>query len=71
MAVRRKGTATTYELAIPWQILGIKDAKVGKWLGLGLVVNESDDGKRGWLGWHQGIATDKNPALYGQVVLGE
>jgi len=69
--VRRAGTETVYELAIPWKVLGIKDAKVGKWLGFGLVVNESDDGKRGWLGWHQGIATDKNPALYGQVVLGE
>ena len=69
--VRRKGTQTIYELAIPWKALGIKDAKVGKWLGLGLVVNESDDGKRGWLGWHEGIATDKNPALYGQIVLGK
>jgi len=51
-------------------VLGLTP-KAGNWLGLGLVVNESDDGRRGWLGWHQGIATDKNAALYGQIVLAE
>jgi hypothetical protein len=70
VAVRREGTTTTYDVPIPWNVLGLKP-KPGDWLGLGLVVNESDDGKRGWLGWHQGIATDKNAALYGQIVLTE
>ncbi len=69
VAVRREGTTTIYDVAIPWKLLGIKQAKVGDWLGLGLVVNEDDGGGRGWLGWHAGIATDKNPALYGQIVL--
>ncbi|MBT3380921.1 MAG: hypothetical protein HN742_16025 [Lentisphaerae bacterium] len=69
LMVRRQGTRTTYELAIPWELLGIDHPVAGLWLGLGLVLNESDSGKRGWLGWHQGIATDKNPALYGQIVL--
>lgn len=69
LMVRRTGTETVYEVAIPWGLLGIERPSVGDWLGLGLVVNEADDGERGWLGWHQGIATDKNPALYGQVVL--
>jgi hypothetical protein len=70
VAVRREGTTTTYDVAIPWQVLGLHP-KLGTWLGLGLVVNEDDAGKRGWLGWHQGIASDKNPALYGQIVLTE
>lgn len=69
VTVRREGTETTYELAIPWKVLGIKQARAGDWLGLGLVINEDDGGGRGWLGWHAGIATDKNPALYGQIVL--
>lgn len=69
VSVRREGTITTYDVAIPWKLLGIKQAKAGDWLGLGLVVNEDDGGGRGWLGWHAGIATDKNPALYGQIVL--
>jgi hypothetical protein len=66
--VRRQGTTTTYDIAIPWKTLGVSP-KPGDWLGIGLVVNEDDAGKRGWLGWHRGIATDKNPALYGQIVL--
>ena len=70
-AVRREGTRTLYEVAIPWSSLGLRDAQAGMWLGLGLVLNEADEGPRGWLGWHAGIATDKNPALYGQIVLTE
>ena len=39
-------------------------------IGFALILNDSDgDGRKGWLGWGEGIGTEKNPAKYRQLIL--
>jgi hypothetical protein len=69
--VRADDGHTRYEISIPWADIAGPGARLARetWLGLGILVNEDDGAGRGWIGWHRGIASDKNPALYGQITL--
>ena len=69
VAIRREGNHTLYEVTIPWRDISDSPLAVGTCLGFGFLVNEDDGKGRGWLGWHHGIASDKNPARYGQLQL--
>jgi hypothetical protein len=65
-----------YQVAIPWAEVGVKDAHPGKVISFAMVLNDTDTdqftGGRGWLYWFgKAVALQKNPAGYGDVVLGE
>ena len=63
-----------YQVALPWAELGVTDPHAGRTLSFALVLNHAQfphfTGGRGWLAWFEGVATGKNPALYGDLVLG-
>lgn len=63
-----------YQLAIPWQDLGIDDPAVGKTFTLAMVLNDGDradrlDGKRKRILWFRGVDGKKNPLGFGDVTL--
>ena len=61
---------TRYELAIPWSVLGGADAPLGPWLGLNVLVNDSDaPGDRGFIEWTPGIGRDKDPSKFPKVLV--
>jgi len=68
-AIVRAEGETRYEMAIPRSMLGPIRLAPGAVIGLGLCVNEQDSAGRGYYGWHAGIASDKDRALFGQVTL--
>ncbi|NSW57757.1 MAG: hypothetical protein HPY44_17250 [Armatimonadetes bacterium] len=68
-AIKREEGRTLYEMAIPWAKLPPMSPQVGITFGFGLLVNEMDTGSRGYYGWHQGIAGEKDRARFGQVTL--
>lgn len=73
------GYGMVYELAIPWNTLGNVKPHPGKVIGMSFFVIDNDDStqmsppvknpntKR--LKWFDGIAPDKNPSLYGDMIL--
>jgi len=71
--VKREG-GVTYEAAIPWPTLGLSaPPKPGAVLGVALTVNDSDDPKQldpKAVGLFGGITPTKDPAQFGQMVLG-
>ncbi|HPD14834.1 MAG TPA: sugar-binding protein [Planctomycetota bacterium] len=68
-AVRREGTATNYEVTIPWKLLGV-EPKAEAVLRFALLVNDNDGaGRKGWAEWFQGIGFEKAPAQYGPLKL--
>lgn len=59
--IRREGTSTIYEFAIPWTELAPASPSAGAIL-FSILVNENDGKKReGWIEWGAGIGNDKNP----------
>lgn len=59
---------TTYEVAIPWESVGIDDE--GRLLASTVVLNENDGtGRAGWLSWGLGLAETKNAALFHALAL--
>jgi hypothetical protein len=60
---------TEYRIAIPWRSLNIKTPMPGTALRLSILVNDRDEGERHWLEWYSGIASGKDPAMYGSMVL--
>lgn len=68
-ATKRWEGRTLYEMAIPWTMLPPMSPRAGMTFGFGLLVNEMDTGSRGYYGWHQGIAGEKDRARFGQVTL--
>ena len=70
-----------YQLAIPWSAIRVRAdqvAKPGRRIGFSLVVDDNDaqnpgkfQGARRWITWFAGIATDKNPSKYGDLLLVE
>lgn len=63
---------TTYEMAVPWEELlpvGMT-MDTGDLFGFSILANESDgDGRRGWINYMGGIADDKKPERFGDVIL--
>ncbi|HEY3330941.1 MAG TPA: sugar-binding protein [Capsulimonadaceae bacterium] len=72
-AAVRSANGVTYELAIPWRELGASTApKAGARLGIAGTVNDMNrDGQRDptAIGLFDGIASGKDPAKFGQIVL--
>lgn len=74
-AIVKTATGLRYEMAIPWRALGA-DAppKPGDRIGIAATVNDmnrEDQRDPTALGLFDGIASGKDPAKFGQVVLGE
>ncbi len=62
---------TCYLLVIPWSQLGITTPKAGQWMGMDIVVNDSDaKDQRGWIEWTGGIGSVKDPSKFAKIVLG-
>lgn len=67
LAVRRTGTETVYELALPWSELAPITPDDGL-LSLSVVVNDNDgSGRKGWIEWGSGIATAKDQSQFKPV----
>lgn len=63
---------TTYEIAAPWEELLPMDMTLdtGDIFGFSILANESDGtGRRGWINYMGGIADDKKPERFGDVVM--
>ncbi len=69
LGVRRDGTVTTYEAAIPWPAVGVAAAAAGQTVGLALAVNDDDGRGRNAILWFDGITNDKDPSRYGRLTL--
>jgi hypothetical protein len=66
LAVRREGTVTRYEAAIPWSTLGVTGMRVGRRLAWSMTVNDNDgEGFRGWLEWTPGVCGSKDSSAFG------
>lgn len=61
-AVRTAGDVTTYEVAVPWAVLGRRPPVVA----VGLLVNDwlEPGGRRTWLEWGGGIVGMKDPSVF-------
>ncbi|OPZ97780.1 MAG: hypothetical protein BWY71_01495 [Planctomycetes bacterium ADurb.Bin412] len=71
-SIKRTGTETVYEAAIPWGELGIEPPQPGKVMALNFIVNDNDgQGRLYWMGLTPGIAEGKNPGRYCQWVFGK
>ncbi len=67
--VRRGGTKTRYELAIPWKQLGITPA-AGKVIGFNFVAPDEDFKTTDyWMGLTPGICNGKKPAQFRKFIL--
>jgi hypothetical protein len=66
----RKGPrGVTYEARIEWSYLdGITPAH-GRALGLNILLNDSDNDRRGYLEWTEGIGLRKDPASFATLLL--
>ncbi len=59
-----------YRIEIPASELGVEKLESGRLVGAAFVVNSGDRAKRnGYLGWGDGIADGKNPALFNLLKL--
>jgi len=69
---RDEQTKTThYQAAIPWSTFGFKTDPAGKWMGLNIVINDSDvEGRerKGWLQWTPGISPTKDPSHFNKIL---
>ena len=71
-SVRRSGTLTTYEAAVPLAALGFSGNPPASGFPFNIMVNENDgEGRDGWLEWSPGIATAKDYSEYPRVAFGE
>jgi hypothetical protein len=64
VAIRRIGTRTYYEAAIPWSELMVTSPKAGTTLGFSIVVNDNDGKGRGYLEWGVGLYKEKHPIQF-------
>lgn len=74
--VRRDGTATRYEIALPMSTLMPTRVTAGSVVGFSFVVNDNDgqttaegNGREGWLEFTPGIARRKDPYHFGELHL--
>ncbi len=64
VAIRRDGTHTYYEAAIPWSELAPAIPQPGAIFGFSVVVNDNDGQGRGYIEWGGGLAADKRPGQF-------
>jgi len=69
--ITREDDVITYKVAIPWQQVSEFAPSVGAECRFSIVVNDSDEGIRGWLQWTNGLAIRKAPARFGLLRLVE
>lgn len=68
VAVRRGGTDTVYELAIPWAQLAPIIPADGL-MSLSMLVNDNDGGgRKGWIEWGSGVGTTKDQSQFKPVM---
>jgi len=66
-AVTRVGTTTSYDVTVPWDVLGL-DPRDGAF-SFSALVNDNDGGTReGFYEWGSGIGASKNAALFVPVL---
>ncbi len=72
-AVVRGESATSYEMTVPWGMLGQAGPPGGELVtGFALLVNENDgQGREGWLALFDGIGYRKDPRGFGLLRFGE
>ncbi|MCT9821352.1 hypothetical protein N3K63_13795 [Microbacterium sp. W1N] len=67
VAVAREGSITSYDLTVPWNVLGVDPADGV--FSFSILVNDNDGGTReGFYEWGGGIGSAKNAALFVPVV---
>jgi hypothetical protein len=64
VAVRRSGSRTFYEAAIPWSELGFARPKPGAMYGFSVLINDNDGEGRGYIAWSDGLDDVKRPGLF-------
>lgn len=61
---------TRYEVEIPWSSMPSFQPKSGRWIGINVIVNDSDGNSReGWLQWSPGMVQRKDPSEFTKAVL--
>ena len=63
-AIRRAGTRTFYEAAIPWSAWRSAPPRAGQTVNLAIVVNDNDGQGRGYMEWGSGLAEGRRPILF-------
>ncbi|WP_081735411.1 alpha/beta hydrolase fold domain-containing protein [Paenibacillus gorillae] len=67
--IRHKDGTTTYELALPWEELGVTEPLEGQQLKFSLLVNNNDgQGRMGWIEYNSGIGY-KDADAFGDLFL--
>ncbi|MFF2092963.1 prolyl oligopeptidase family serine peptidase [Paenibacillus sp. NPDC058174] len=67
--ITHKDGTTTYELALPWEELGVTEPLEGQQLKFSLLVNNNDgEGRMGWVEYNSGIGF-KDPEAFGDLFL--
>ena len=70
LALRRTGDRTIYRIRVPWKLLSPLEPVAGKVFGMGIVINDRDNGNAQFrLEFGGGIAAGKKPALFRKMVL--
>ncbi len=73
--ISRNGNFTTYETAIPWESLGMKNVEAGTALGFNFVVFDNNDpanaSAKYWLAFAEGLANGQNPDAFPLLCLTE
>lgn len=69
LEIQREADMTVYEMAIPWEAIGIKRVKAGKRIGFDLLVNNFDGTDRAIVGLADAIGAGKYPSRFLDVVL--
>jgi hypothetical protein len=68
-AVQIADGVTSYEVAIPIHLAGLKNLKPGVIVRASVLLNTNDGGRRGYEEWFSGIGHTKTPDLYGHLIL--
>ncbi len=64
VAIKRNGSRTFYEAAIPWQELGMTPPADARKFGFTVAVNDDDGEGRGAIVWSDGFFSVKRPFLF-------
>ncbi|MGW9113380.1 sugar-binding protein [Microbacterium sp. NPDC055683] len=68
LEIEREGTTTSYDVVVPWDLLGIDPGE--RVFSFSLLANDADGGVReGFLEWGSGIGASKDSRLFVPVVL--
>lgn len=71
VAIVRQGQDTTYQVALPWDLIGIRP-QAGRVLGLSFLVNQNNgQGRQYWMSLTPGIGEAKRPVAYKDLYLAE